>query len=104
MKRTKIVATIGPASSSYEIIKEMVQSGVNVARINFSHGTHESNGSLIENVKKVREELEMPLGIMGDLQGPRIRVSVENNLGLKKDDEVLIFDKSLDKSEIRNPK
>lgn len=73
-KNTKIVATLGPASDSKEIIKKMVEAGLNVARINFSHGTHESNGAAIKLVREISKDLDVPIGIIADLQGPRIRV------------------------------
>ena len=74
MKKTKIVATIGPASSSGEIIEKMIQSGMNVARINFSHGTHEDNKPLFDAVKKAREKLGATVAIMLDNKGPEIRI------------------------------
>lgn len=98
MKKTKIITTIGPASASGETVKKMAEKGMNVARINFSHGTHESNGKLIDYVKKVRKEMKMPLGIMGDLQGPRIRVSIEKDLEIKTDEKIILSDLSLPES------
>lgn len=74
MNRTKIVCTLGPASADYKTIKEMVLSGMNVARLNMSHGTHESHHAIIENVKKVREDLGVPVAIMVDTKGPEIRI------------------------------
>lgn len=73
-KFTKIVATIGPSSSPVPMLTKMVQSGLNVARINFSHGTHESNGEAIKNVKIVSQKTGIPVAILADLQGPKIRV------------------------------
>lgn len=96
MKRTKIVATIGPACAKEEILEQMVENGMNVARINFSHGTHESNGALIEIVKKIRNEKNLPIGIMADLQGPRIRVMVEKEVVVKKGEEIFVSDLSSD--------
>ncbi|MCX6779349.1 MAG: pyruvate kinase [Candidatus Magasanikbacteria bacterium] len=75
-KRTKIVCTIGPSSSSSTVIEALVKAGLNVARINFSHGTHESNGKLIDLVRKAAEKVKSPVAVIGDLQGPRIRVGV----------------------------
>ncbi len=74
MKRTKIVATIGPASNPIPMLTKMVQAGLNVARINFSHGTHESNLVSINNVKAVSKKLNIPVAVLADLQGPKIRV------------------------------
>ena len=70
MRKTKIVCTIGPASSSEEVLTEMMLSGMNVARLNFSHGTHEQHQKTIDTIKKVREKLELPIAIMLDTKGP----------------------------------
>lgn len=78
--KTKIVATIGPASASREVLREMIMAGVNVCRINCSHGTHADLKEIIENVRSINEELEANVGILADLQGPKLRVGeVENN-------------------------
>ncbi len=74
MKKTKIVCTIGPASESKEILRELFNSGLNVCRLNFSHGTHEEHKARIDNIKAVRKELDMPIGIMLDTKGPEIRL------------------------------
>ena len=80
MKRTKIVATIGPASSNKEVLKQMVQSGLNVARLNFSHGKHEDHLEVIKTVREINKELGSNVALLADLQGPKIRVrEVENN-------------------------
>jgi len=73
MRKTKIVATIGPASSSPEKIKKLFQAGVNAARINFSHGSHESHTETINKVKEIREELDLPIPLILDTKGPEIR-------------------------------
>src|SRR5512133_1654985 len=72
--KTKIVCTIGPASSSEEMIRELVLKGMNVARINFSHGDFESHGEVIRRVRKVAEELGRIVAILADLPGPKIRI------------------------------
>ncbi|HEY0971821.1 MAG TPA: pyruvate kinase [Gemmatimonadales bacterium] len=72
--RTKIVCTLGPASSSREVIRDLMEAGLNVARINFSHGTHEQHARTIALVRMVARELDRPVSILGDLQGPRIRI------------------------------
>jgi pyruvate kinase len=95
MKRTKIVATIGPSSEKSEVLEEMIASGMNVARINFSHGTHESNGKLIDNIRHLSEKLKIPVGIMADLQGPRIRIAVEKEVEIKAGEHVLVSDTSI---------
>src|SRR5271163_808801 len=72
--RTKIVCTIGPAVASYEKMLELIDAGMNVARINFSHGTHEEHLVNINHLKKARDEKDVPLAIMLDTHGPKIRV------------------------------
>jgi len=72
--RTKIVCTLGPASSTREALKSLVEAGLNVARINFSHGTHAQHAATIALVREVADELHVPVAILGDLQGPRIRI------------------------------
>jgi pyruvate kinase len=74
MRRTKIVCTVGPASETEDSIGKLVNAGMNVARINFSHGTHEYQRTLIERIKNVRKNLGKPLAILMDLQGPKIRI------------------------------
>ncbi len=74
LKKTKIVATIGPASESEEMLKKLIKQGVNVCRLNFSHGDHEEHQRRIDNIKKVREELGIPVAIMLDTKGPEIRL------------------------------
>ncbi|MBE6536954.1 MAG: pyruvate kinase [Ruminococcaceae bacterium] len=74
MRRTKIVCTIGPASESEEGIRGLCNAGMNVARLNFSHGTHEDHLKRINTIKKVREELELPIAIMLDTKGPEYRI------------------------------
>lgn len=74
MKKTKIVCTIGPASDTIETLKELMLSGMNVCRLNFSHGTHEEHQKRIDNIKKAREELDLPVAIMLDTKGPEIRL------------------------------
>lgn len=74
MRKTKIVCTIGPASESEERLKELMLAGMNVARFNFSHGTHEEQKGKLERVKKVREELGLPVATLLDTKGPEIRL------------------------------
>lgn len=73
MRRTKIVCTIGPASESPKIFKELVKNGLNVARLNFSHGDHEEHGKRVKVIKEVREELKLPVALLLDTKGPEIR-------------------------------
>ena len=70
MRKTKIVCTIGPSSSDEETFKELVLNGLNVARLNFSHGTHQEHKGKIDTIKKVREELKASIAIMLDTKGP----------------------------------
>lgn len=89
MRKTKIVCTIGPASDSEEILGKMCKAGMNVARLNFSHGTHEDYEKKIAKLKHVREKLGYPLAIMLDTKGPeyRIRTFKEGKVELKEGDE-----------------
>ncbi|WP_425448393.1 pyruvate kinase [Dethiothermospora halolimnae] len=73
MKKTKIVCTLGPASESEETLRELMIKGLDVARMNFSHGNHEEHKKRIDLVKKLREELDKPIAIMLDTKGPEIR-------------------------------
>ncbi|PAU93326.1 pyruvate kinase [Aliifodinibius salipaludis] len=73
-RRTKIVCTLGPSSNTEEKIDKLVRNGMNIARINFSHGTHEDNGKVIQNVRKVADRYGVSLPILADLQGPKIRI------------------------------
>lgn len=74
MKKTKIVCTIGPSSDSYEVLKALVNEGMNVARLNFSHGTHSEHKKRIDTIKKLRDDLDKPIAIMLDTKGPEIRI------------------------------
>ncbi len=89
MRKTKIVCTIGPASSDEKTIAAMIQNGMNVARFNFSHGTHEYHKELMDRVRAVRDRLGLPLAIMLDTKGPEIRLrNFENDaVMLKKGDK-----------------
>ena len=80
MKKTKIVATLGPASASKEVLLSMIKEGVNVCRINFSHGAYEDHKTVIDLIKEINAETGNHIGILADLQGPKIRVGqIENN-------------------------
>ena len=71
---TKIVCTIGPSSSSPDVMRKLMRAGMNVARLNFSHGTHEQHARTVSNIRALARELDLPIAILGDLQGPRIRI------------------------------
>ena len=80
MNKTKIVATVGPACSSYEMLYELMKAGVNVFRLNFSHGTHESHGEVIKHIRRLNAEYGYNTAVLGDLQGPKLRIGeIENN-------------------------
>ncbi len=74
MRKTKIICTIGPASENEETLTQMCLAGMNVARLNFSHGTHEEHAKKIELIKRVREKLNLPIAIMLDTKGPEYRI------------------------------
>lgn len=74
MRKTKIVCTLGPATDNEEVLKELMLAGMNVARINFSHGNYEDQADRINTFKKVREELNLPIALLLDTQGPEIRI------------------------------
>jgi pyruvate kinase len=88
LKKTKIVCTIGPASESPEILEKLIMDGMNVARLNFSHGTHSEHLEKIKTIKKVRRKLNQHVGIMLDTKGPEIRIGnfKEKEIFLKPDD------------------
>jgi pyruvate kinase len=78
--QTKVIATIGPASSSKEVLKKLFQEGVDVCRLNFSHGNHEDHKQVIQNILELNQEMNTNVAILADLQGPKIRIGdVENN-------------------------
>lgn len=93
MKLTKIVCTIGPASESKEILRKLVKAGMNVARLNFSHGTYANHAKLIRNIRSVAKELDQPIAILQDLQGPRIRIGEVADAGvqIKKGEEIILL-------------
>lgn len=74
MRRTKIVCTLGPATEKEEILKKLMQEGMAVARMNFSHGTHEEQKARLDMVKRLREELDLPVAALLDTKGPEIRI------------------------------
>lgn len=79
-KKTKIVATIGPASRNKDVLRELIKAGANVFRLNFSHGSHEDHQKTIEMVRELNEELGTNVALLQDLQGPKIRIGrVEND-------------------------
>lgn len=92
MRKAKIVATIGPASDSEKALESLIKAGMNVARLNFSHGTHEQHSMRIDRIRSVSKKLNIPVGILQDLQGPKIRVGkLEVPLQLSIGEEVCLY-------------
>ncbi len=91
-KRTKIIATIGPASESSQVIEEMIESGLNVARFNFSHGEYSWHERVMKNVREIGKKLNTNIGIIADLQGPRVRTLMSEELEILEGDVVRICD------------
>jgi pyruvate kinase len=73
MRRTKIVATIGPASRDPRVLERLVRAGVNVLRLNFSHGSHEEHAQVVKAARNIEARLGQPLALLQDLSGPKIR-------------------------------
>lgn len=97
-KRTKIVATLGPKTSTPEMIEKLILSGVNAFRLNFSHGTHDTHAQLISWIKETRQRLKLPVAILQDLSGPKIRVGeIKGALNLQRGD-TLILDTAISKN------
>ncbi|MBS0586231.1 MAG: pyruvate kinase [Verrucomicrobia bacterium] len=98
MRRTKIICTLGPSSNSKEMIRKLAEQGMDVARLNFSHGTHEEHKKVITAIKEVRRELGKPLGILLDTKGPEIRTGDMEKVSLKAGDIIyLVKDKKFEK-------
>ncbi len=87
-KRTKIVATVGPASDSIETIEALAKEGVNVFRLNFSHGTHEYHKSTLDKVREIEKRLGFRLGVLHDICGPRIRGRKASKFRLSQKQEI----------------
>lgn len=98
MRKTKIVCTIGPASESIDIIKQLIENGMDVARLNFSHGNYEEHKNRIENIRKAAAELNKPVAILLDTQGPEIRTKtfVDGEAHLHRGDIVYITMKDVE--------
>ncbi len=96
MRKTKIVCTLGPASNNRETLKKMFENGMNVARLNFSHGTHESHKKTIELFRSVRDELGIPAAVLLDTKGPEIRTGLlEAPIELTSGDEFILTTEQL---------
>ena len=79
VRKTKIICTLGPATDDKNVLKGLMQEGMNVARLNFSHGTQEEQGQRIALVKECREALDLPVAILLDTRGPEVRVKTFEN-------------------------
>ena len=103
LRKTKIVCTIGPASSDENTIREMCKAGMNVARLNFSHNTHEDHALRIETIKKVREELNLPIAILLDTKGPEYRIKTFKNdkIFLKNGDKFIFTSEEIEGDETK---
>lgn len=97
-KHAKIVATLGPASSDKEMIKKLVLAGVNVFRLNFSHGSHDDHRERYDTIREVEQELNRPIGILQDLQGPKLRLGTfkDGKVSLTKGDTFTLTNKPVD--------
>ena len=103
MRKTKIICTIGPACENEETLTAMCEAGMNVARLNFSHGTHEEHQKKIDMIKQVRDELDMPIAIMLDTKGPEYRIKTfkDGKITLKDGDSFSVtFRHSVNKSDV----
>jgi pyruvate kinase len=90
--RTKIVATVGPACDTYDKLLELVKAGVNIFRLNFSHGTHENKAQIIEHIRAINSKEPYNISILADLQGPKLRVGeIENGALLIEPGDILTF-------------
>ena len=90
-RRTKIVATIGPASGTKETIRSLVDAGMDGARLNFSHGTREQHAEWARLLREVQEEVRRPLALIADLQGPKLRVGdIEGTISLERGQEIVV--------------
>lgn len=96
MRKTKIVCTIGPSSDNYDTLKNMALAGMNVARINFSHGTYEEQLKKTNLIKQIREELNIPVSILLDTKGPEIRIGLlKEKILLKENEEFTLVNEDI---------
>lgn len=97
-RRTKIVATIGPASGSKEMLKNLIKEGVDVCRLNFSHGSHKDHIEVINTVREIIEEINYPVALLADLQGPKIRIGTikGNEAHLIDGEEIIMSTKAME--------
>ena len=84
MQKTRIICTIGPATESYEMLKKMYEAGMNIVRLNMSHGDHDSHAKVIQHIKTLNRKVQFPIPILLDTQGPAIRTGdLSNDLDLQ---------------------
>jgi len=101
IRKTKIIATIGPASSERRVLKRIIEKGVNVCRLNFSHLNHEEAKEIISTIKSINQELNVHTAILADLQGPKIRIGkLERPLKIKSGQELILTTKSPKKNQV----
>ena len=100
MRKTKIICTIGPKTESPKMLEKLARAGMNIARLNMSHGSHQSHDKVIESIKILNKNLDHPIGILLDTQGPEIRTGdIANDLHLKTDDIISIVVRGSDNVE-----
>ena len=91
-RSTKIVATLGPASSTEQVIETLARAGANLFRLNFSHGSHDEQAARIQAIRAVEEKIGRPIGILGDLQGPKYRIgSLQADITLAAGSDVCFY-------------
>ncbi len=102
-KKTKILATVGPASDSLEVLEGLIKAGVNVFRLNFSHGTHEYHSNTLAKIREASKNTNIKVGVLQDICGPKVRVGkLESDFYLKKDDEVIFTKEPIEGKKIGN--
>ena len=103
MKKTKIICTLGPASGNKAVFKKMAKAGMDVVRLNFSHGTHEDHANKIAMIKEVRDELQLPLPILLDTKGPEFRIKTfkEGKIQLKEGDSFTFTTETIEGDQTR---
>ena len=101
MRRTKIVCTLGPSSNSEYVLREMLLAGMNIARLNFSHGSHDDHAKNIETFRRIRDSLGVPAAIMLDTKGPEIRLGeiIGGSATLKEGETFILTARDIEGSE-----
>ncbi|MFA5986646.1 MAG: pyruvate kinase [Parcubacteria group bacterium] len=94
IKKTKVVATLGPVSETVEVLEQMIRAGLNVARFNFSHGAYEWHEKVMQNVRTAAKNVGVPIAILADLQGPRVRTHVSAEVVITSGETIKLFDVS----------